>query len=206
MFTTARAWLADVIDTLGVWSRIPLYQHRYSKEWDAKLNMILDEVEVSGWDRKSDHTRTYGEYIIWVQNYPYAYGNRYGYGNSRPEPFRPKEKTIARLRRLETAPGPDEEPLEGARAAPKRRITIAGISEDGEYVCVKFHSSTDSVTSFYIRANVFYSTVFAGESVLRQLLLTKLSEYVVRDGVLLKAPRVEDIIDNHLKIKDNVEQ
>ena len=68
-----------------------LFQQKYSKAWDKKLNDLLDNHEI---EREGRYCVEIGGFILWVSNRYYAYGHPYGMGV--PE-VRPSIKTMIRL-------------------------------------------------------------------------------------------------------------
>lgn len=83
-----------------------LMNNPYSKEWDTKLNELIDEFEpVIDRPNLIDglvYIIYFGDYGVWVQNYPYGYGNFYTHKNGKvyPRGYRPSRKTIMRLRKV----------------------------------------------------------------------------------------------------------
>jgi len=89
-----------------------MYQMKYNKEWDEKLNNLMDEEWESFYlylytgDDKKPEPEVYTIYIndvrIWVANKWYSYGNRYaGFGEVACwENSRPSIKTMMKLDRL----------------------------------------------------------------------------------------------------------
>ena len=77
----------------------------FNQEWDDKLNQLMDKFEPEyGKPNSIDghvHTVSFDGNVVWIQNYPYAYGTPYGFWGTSPE-IRPSRLTILRLRDLVT--------------------------------------------------------------------------------------------------------
>lgn len=72
-----------------------IYQEKYSEEWDATLNGLLDYAEVHGHDGFTGTVLTISGVKIWTENRWYGFGHIY---DSRVyEYHRPKFKTMRRL-------------------------------------------------------------------------------------------------------------
>jgi len=71
---------------------------KYSKEWDKKLNQILD----TGDFKFDDHVMYYKNYEIWTANRFFSYGSLFS-KNRRwvREKYRPKVSTMVRLAMLQ---------------------------------------------------------------------------------------------------------
>lgn len=107
-YTITTTPLAKNQFTVRWWERVPVIlsarQGHVCKEWDAELNMLLDEHEIvpvslSGSD-KTVYTILLGDIEVWVGNYPYSFG----YHCPRRSCFSdrltlPSSKTIIRLRK-----------------------------------------------------------------------------------------------------------
>jgi hypothetical protein len=76
----------------------------FSKEWDDKLNELMDKYEpVLDKPNSLDgeiYTVTFAEHCVWVANYPYAYGKPYDFRMANS--VRPSRLTILRLHNLVT--------------------------------------------------------------------------------------------------------
>ncbi|MNQ49180.1 hypothetical protein D3C85_630810 [compost metagenome] len=68
-----------------------LFNSRYSKEWDRKLNQLLDEFEIKP---AGSYCVDIGGYVVWTANRYYAYATPYAGGF--PD-RRPSIKTMIRL-------------------------------------------------------------------------------------------------------------
>ena len=80
-----------------------LMNNSYNKEWDEKLNQLMDKYPIEfGPVNSLDgeiHTITLGGNLIWIANYPYAYASPYSYTRSIDD-VRPSRLTIQRLHNL----------------------------------------------------------------------------------------------------------
>jgi hypothetical protein len=82
----------------------PNYQRPYSQEWDAVLNLIMDEgefIEVNNYCAEFLLNET--NYSIWSSNYPYGFGYAYHInGEAVPHSlqYRPKDSTMRKLKAL----------------------------------------------------------------------------------------------------------
>lgn len=65
----------------------------YSREWDAKLNQLMDE---HSFEKGNGFRATLGSYIVWTTNHPY--GSFTPYAQGLPE-VRPSRLTIERAYR-----------------------------------------------------------------------------------------------------------
>lgn len=90
--------------------RYVLFMMPYDYEWDLflemalTLNMVDTSHPDSGIRATGEHTIMAGEHRVWVENYPYAYGQKLGSGryyNHVDESGRPSLHTIRRLRKLQ---------------------------------------------------------------------------------------------------------
>jgi hypothetical protein len=78
-----------------------IMNYNYSKEWDVTLNFLLDNSELLFYDFDiSCHVIEFKwkekEILVWVKNYPYAYGVPYQNLYNR----RPSRHTILKLSRF----------------------------------------------------------------------------------------------------------
>lgn len=78
-----------------------MYQMKYNKAWDEKLNQLLDSHSQEA--KLGSHTITLGVWDVWTSNKWFAYGNAWRL-NDRPLSsgleFRPSIKTMRRLDKL----------------------------------------------------------------------------------------------------------
>ena len=92
------------------------YQQPFLKEWDEMLNDIIDKgliVEVGELTIKFNYEGK--EYEIWVGNRWYSYGHIYSIGGKyikRSQEFRPRFRTMRRLRDLHMGIFEDQEERE----------------------------------------------------------------------------------------------
>ena len=80
-----------------------LYQMDYNKQWDLKLNELLDNIKSLEDVTLENHTVLIGSYEIWISNKYYSYGYARSIGDRFvPEylEFRPKFSTMKRLDKL----------------------------------------------------------------------------------------------------------
>ena len=80
------------------WFGLLYNSSKYSKEWDEKLNQILD----TGDFKFDEHTMYYKNYEVWTSNRFYSYG--YLFSKDRrwlKERYRPKVSTMVRLAMLQ---------------------------------------------------------------------------------------------------------
>lgn len=82
-----------------------LMNEPFSKEWDDKLNQLMDKFEpVLGRPSSLDgviHTVEFGGHCVWISNYPYAYGKPYS-TSMIFNGVRPSRLTILRLHKMVT--------------------------------------------------------------------------------------------------------
>ncbi|WP_446470814.1 hypothetical protein [Xenorhabdus stockiae] len=76
-----------------------MYQHNYLTEWDNKLNHLLDNGKIVGFD---DFTVTFTDgdnrYEVWTSNRFYSFGHLYGTNDASQKPqYRPSWRTMMRL-------------------------------------------------------------------------------------------------------------
>ena len=86
-------WIYHILNTIFF-----MYQQPYNKDWDKKLNELLDEYGSNV--VVSRYCATLGEYDVWIANKWYAYGNAYMKNSvsvGRRYEFRPKFRTMLRL-------------------------------------------------------------------------------------------------------------
>ena len=75
-----------------------MYQHKYSKDWDVKLNHLIEQFGESA--KAGKHVIELGEWEVWIANKWYAYGNAYrkaGESVDKTAQFRPSIFTMMRL-------------------------------------------------------------------------------------------------------------
>lgn len=84
-----------------------LYQEGFNKEWDCKLNSILDEGELLG---LRTHTINYkyqgNNYEIWISNRWYSYAHLHYFNDKytgRNVQFRPSFRTMVKLHKAVSA-------------------------------------------------------------------------------------------------------
>ncbi|MBV4829263.1 hypothetical protein I2941_03585 [Escherichia coli] len=92
------------------------YQQPFLKEWDDMLNDILDKGLIMEVDELTIKFNYEGEiYLIWVGNRWYSYGHIYSIGDKyikRSQEFRPRFRTMRRLRDLHIGIVKDQEERE----------------------------------------------------------------------------------------------
>lgn len=71
-----------------------LMNEPFNKEWDKKLNELLDKHEFT---EKSKYTAKLGNYTIWIKNYPYSCFMPYSESEG-TAPFRASRLTILRCK------------------------------------------------------------------------------------------------------------
>ena len=79
------------------------YNKPYNKQWDAKLNEILDSVDHGAKVILGDARITVDEYEIWIENKYYCYAHAWrinGIYTPKHLQFRPKFSTMKRLDKL----------------------------------------------------------------------------------------------------------
>lgn len=77
------------------------YQMKYNKEWDTKLNQLLDDYSHTA--ILYQHIIKLGDWEVWIANKWYSYGNAYvnsGKSVNKSLQFRPSIFTMRRLDRL----------------------------------------------------------------------------------------------------------
>lgn len=80
-----------------------MYQEEYNKDWDAKLNELLDKHWESASLSQNGVVLRLGVWQVWVGNKWYAYGHSYYVADkyiSREFQYRPKMSTMIRLDKL----------------------------------------------------------------------------------------------------------
>ncbi len=82
-----------------------LFGRKYNKEWDCKLESLIDTANVSQID---DHVITFDvsgdgcELVdVWIANKFYAYGHQWFSGCNHKNTFRPSFRVAKKLRKLE---------------------------------------------------------------------------------------------------------
>lgn len=86
-----------------------MYQHKYNKDWDRKLNSLLDEFSANA--VVSEHAIKLGSWYVWIENKWYAYGNAWTVDGEFVKSslhFRPSiftmmrlDKTVQKIKKIE---------------------------------------------------------------------------------------------------------
>lgn len=101
-------YLCHAVNTL-----FGFYQQPFLKEWDEMLNDIIDEGVIVDVDELTITFNYEGkEYEIWVGNRWHSYGHIYSIGSKhikRSQEFRPRFRTMRRLRDLHIGIFDDQE-------------------------------------------------------------------------------------------------